>query len=115
MVNKPKIKGTAWESDIVQFLRDNGFPLAERRALTGGKDKGDVTGLGFPVVIEAKNEKTITLGTYASEVQAEMVNADADFGAAWVKRRGKSSPGDAYVVLDGWQWVRIMQALRDLP
>lgn len=112
MVNKPKIKGTAWETALVNFLIENGFSTAERRALSGTKDKGDVAGLGLPVVIEAKNEKTITLGTYLAEVHAEMVNADATYGVAWVKRRGKTSPGDAYVVMDGWQWLAILKLLR---
>jgi hypothetical protein len=110
MVNKPKIKGTAWETAIVDFLRAD-FPAVERRALTGTKDKGDVTGLGIPVVIEAKNEKTITLATYLAEVQAEIANAGADYGVAWVKRRGKTSPGDAYVLMDGWQWLRILKLI----
>lgn len=114
MVNRPRVKGTTWESAIVAFLRDNGFPNAERRALNGSQDKGDITGLGLPVVNEAKNTKAFTPSTFLDEVHAEMTNADAQYGVAWVKRRGKTSPGDAYVLMDGWQWLAIMKLLERL-
>lgn len=44
MVNRPKDKGTWAETRVTEFLRDNGWPYAERRALAGVTDKGDITG-----------------------------------------------------------------------
>ena len=44
MTGRPKDIGTAAETAVVRFLRDNGFPLAERRALHGSTDRGDITG-----------------------------------------------------------------------
>ena len=44
MVNKPKILGTQWETDVVRYLQAHGAPLAERRALSGPVDKGDIAG-----------------------------------------------------------------------
>ena len=40
-----KSKGTAWETAIVRFLKDRGWPNAERRALGGANDRGDIAGV----------------------------------------------------------------------
>ena len=45
-MSKQRQKGTLHETNVVAFLRDNGFPYAERRALNGQFDKGDITGCG---------------------------------------------------------------------
>jgi hypothetical protein len=44
-VSKSRAKGTSWESAIVTYLIEQGWPHAERRALAGALDKGDITGL----------------------------------------------------------------------
>jgi hypothetical protein len=44
-MSKAKAKGTSAETAVVKFLIDNGFPYAERRALNGALDLGDITGL----------------------------------------------------------------------
>ena len=98
MVNPSKQKGTAFETAIVGYLREHGFPYAERRALHGNHDRGDVAGVpGW--VLELKAEKKIDLAGYVAEVEVERVNDGAQFGAAVVKRRGKPTR-DAYVVMD---------------
>ncbi|GAB7039723.1 MULTISPECIES: hypothetical protein [Catenuloplanes] len=102
-------KGTAWETAIVRFLNDNGVPHAERRAKNGMKDRGDIAGIPG-VVIEAKNERAIALASYLAEAEAERINDGADLGVAWVKRRGKSSPGDGYVVMTGATLVQLLAA-----
>lgn len=90
-------KGTAWESQVVDYLREHGQPHAERRALCGTSDKGDVAGVPG-VMLECKNEAKVTLGAYADEVKLQTANAGAQIGAAVVKRRNRG-PGDAYVVM----------------
>jgi len=97
MANPSKRKGTAWESQVVAYLQDHGQPYAERRALCGTSDKGDVSGIPG-VMLECKAEKTVTLGAYADEVKVETANAGASIGVAVVKRRNRG-PGDAYVVM----------------
>ena len=77
-----KRKGTAWESQVVTYLRDHGQPYAERRALAGSSDKGDVAGVPG-VMIECKAEKTITLGAYADEVKTQTTNAGARLAQRW--------------------------------
>lgn len=104
-----RAKGTAWESAIVDFLTRHGFPHAERRALNGALDKGDIAGIPG-VVIEAKNCKTITLGAFVDEANRERDNAAACIGVAWVKRRGKASAADGYVVMDGPTFLTLLHA-----
>lgn len=108
-MNRNKQRGTAWESAIVQFLRDNGVPHAERRALCGNKDRGDVAGIPG-VCLEAKAAKELRLAAWVDEAEAERANDGADIGVVWVKRKGKTCPGSGYAVLSGAQLVRLLQA-----
>lgn len=102
-------KGTTWETAIVQYLRDNGAPHAERRALNGNKDRGDIAGIPG-VVIEAKSAARITLAQWADETEQERRNDRAAVGACWIKRRGKASPGHGYVVLTGERFLGLLAA-----
>lgn len=95
-----KRKGTAWESAIVAYLRDKGFTYAERRALSGSADKGDLTGVPG-IVVEAKSVSRLDLSGWLDEAEQERDNAHADIGIVWIKRRGHTSPGRAYAVLSG--------------
>jgi len=106
MANASKKKGTAWETALVEYLKLSGFPYAERRALCGTSDRGDVAGIPG-VVLEAKAEKTITLSTYMDEVATEKQNANAQVGAAVIKRRNRG-PGSAYVVMPLSQFVEMI-------
>lgn len=108
-MNRSKIKGTSWETQIVAFLRDRGWPHAERRALAGNADRGDVAGVPA-VVIEAKSCARIELAAWLDEVEAEKRNDRADVGLVWVKRKGRTSPGAGYVVMSGEQAVQLLQA-----
>ncbi|MFI6763315.1 hypothetical protein ACIBF5_29695 [Micromonospora sp. NPDC050417] len=109
-----KRKGTGWETAVVDYLRANGVPYAERRTLNGAKDRGDVAGIPG-VVIECKNERAITLAEYADETETERRNDQAAVGVAWIKRRGKGSPGDAYVLMTGEQLVQLLAAAGYIP
>jgi len=108
-VSAARAKGTRWESAIVTYLNEQGFVMAERRALAGTLDKGDITGIPG-VVIEAKNTKTIPLAQFLDQAIVEAHNANADVGVAWIKRRGKGSPADGYVVMDGTTFLELLTA-----
>jgi hypothetical protein len=99
-VSAAKAKGTAWETAVVNTLRDYLSHRVERRTLSGSKDRGDIAGLP-DVVIECKNAAKVDLAGWLDEANTERRNADAMVGAVWFKRRGKSSPRDGYVLLDG--------------
>lgn len=101
-------KGTAWESAVVDLLRASGWPHAERRAMNGALDKGDVN-LGPGVVIECKAHAAINLAAFLEEAKREAANANAQVGVAWVKRRGKASAADGYVVMDGATFMHLLK------
>lgn len=111
MVNKPRIKGTLWETAVCQYLREHGFLATERRALAGNTDRGDIAGIQG-VMVEAKNTTRLELGQFMAEVQAQTANANAWLGVAWIKRRGKTSPGSGYVVMTGEQFTQVLLALK---
>jgi hypothetical protein len=104
-----KRKGTAWESSIVAFLREKGFTYAERRALSGALDKGDLAGVPG-LVVEAKHVSRTDLSGWLDEAEQERDNAKADVGVVWMKRRGYTSPGRAYVVMSGDDLVWLLKA-----
>jgi hypothetical protein len=104
-------KGTAWETRIVRYLVDEGFPAVERRALAGATDKGDVSGL--PVVVEAKNCKTTALAAWVDEATVEARNAGVPVGVVWHHRRGKASPADGFVTMSGSAFVELLHDLID--
>jgi hypothetical protein len=93
MTNRSKNIGTAAESAVVRACKVNGFPDAERRALAGSMDKGDV--LVCPgVIIEVKaGEAAIRasdslVDKWLAETDAEIVNAEAQIGFLVMKRKG---------------------------
>lgn len=91
-----KQKGTAAETAVVKYLNELGY-TAERRAMGGMFDKGDIVVKELPgVVFEVKAVKRIELAQFQNELRAEMLNAGADFGVLIVKRSGKSNPGEWY-------------------
>lgn len=106
-MSKERAKGTAAETAVVKFLREHGFPYAERRALHGVNDKGDITGCG-PIVFEVKNHKTLDLAGWMKELDVEMRNADVRFGAVIAKKRGTTDPGDWYAVMPFYRLLDLL-------
>lgn len=97
MSNPSKAKGTKFEVDVVEYLRTHGFPHAERRALRGTNDAGDIAGVvGF--TIEVKNHKALDLGNWCKQAAAEAVNAG---GSRWavVHKRRQHSTAEAFVTI----------------
>ena len=107
-MNKSKAKGTLFESAVVDYLRENGWPHAERRTLAGVNDRGDVAGV-VGVCLEVKNAAAIKLAEWIKETLVEKANAKARVGALWIKRRGKTSAGEGYVVMTGEQFVQLLK------
>jgi hypothetical protein len=107
-VSAGKQKGTREETAVVNFCRDHGFTWADRVPLSGNRDRGDVTlGPGSPV-IEVKNQNRHSFAEWLDEANAEAANAGAPFGVVWAHRRGKGSPGDGYVVMDGHTFLKLL-------
>lgn len=114
VVNKPKRTGTSWEGAIVEYLRTAGVLHAERRTLSGSNDRGDIAGIPG-VVIEAKNAARLDLAGWLAEAAKERANDHAHTAVVWAKRRGKTSPGAGYVVMDGATFVALLRAAGYIP
>lgn len=94
-----KKKGTAAEREVVKYLQQ-WWPAAERRALSGNKDKGDVAGIPG-VVVEVKAAKTPQLAAWQRETLAEQANAGATQCMLVVKQPYKPvSQWDAWLRID---------------
>jgi hypothetical protein len=90
---RPKDIGTRGERTVVDYLNANGFAQAERRALHGNTDLGDITGIPG-VVIEVKaGEQTLGVGpgskkaaAWIAETETERANAGAEIGILVLQR-----------------------------
>lgn len=95
-----KDKGTAAEREVVKYLRSKYWPYAERRALTGRLDRGDVTGV-LGVVIQVKDVQQKKLGTWFEEVQVQAANDGGSVAVLVVRTFRKNvSKWDTYVQLN---------------
>lgn len=93
MTNRPKRKGTRFESELRGYLRARlADERIDRRVLHGTQDMGDIYGIrahGLEGIVEAKAHKTFTpayVRRWREETLAERGNADADFALLVVKR-----------------------------
>lgn len=120
-MNRSKQIGTAGESAVVGYLRPNGFPGAERRALAGVHDLGDITGTG-PLCWEVKaggaaaNASDGQVSKWLDETEVERQNAQADYGLLVMKRAGigPARAGEWWAVLPAWQFLSL-QGIRHSP
>ena len=99
MTNRSKNKGTAAESAVVKHARANGFPLAERLALRGSKDQGDVrlmanVHLEVKAGAAAESASDAQIAEWMDEADVEAGNADVRHCWLVTKRKGKGKAGD---------------------
>lgn len=124
MSNPSKAKGTAAETAILKYVRANGFPWAERLALSGAADCGDISLLpGRLIVLEAKAHASAATGQpgdaqladWMRQTRSERVNAGADYGVLVVKRKGTADPGRWFAYVTADQFAMLLGADLDLP
>lgn len=82
-----KQKGTSAERAVANYLARTAFPDADRRPLSGAKDKGDIGGVGR-LVFEVKAAKAWQIAQWLRETEQERVNAEAHFGILVYKPPG---------------------------
>jgi hypothetical protein len=102
-----RAKGTGAETAVVNYLRVQGWPHAERRALGGAKDRGDIAGV-VSTVIEVKNCARMELAQWVDEAEVEAGNDDAMYGVVWHKRRGRGSPSGWFVTMSGATFTALL-------
>ena len=92
MTARPRDIGTMTETAVVRAIRP-WFPHAERRALTGVLDQGDITGTPG-VVWEVKGGAAAAAASdgqvalWLAETERERLNAGAAIGVLVMKRKG---------------------------
>lgn len=97
-----KAAGTRFETLIARCLAQHVDDRIERRAKTGGKDRGDLSGWrhrGMRIVAELKDVSRLNLAGWVTEAETERGNDDAAVGLVIAKRRGHGDPLDQYVVM----------------
>lgn len=99
-----KAAGAQFERAIADALAEHIDDRIDRRVKTGAKDRGDVGGVrlspalrGGRVVIECKNERGVSLGTWYGEADVERGNDDAVVGVVAHKRQGKAAGLDQWI------------------
>lgn len=105
-MSKSRAKGTAAETRFAAYFRAHGFPLCERRALSGSNDRGDLSGIPG-VMIEVKNTKQFELAEWMDEVIVEKQNAKASIGVCIFPRRNHAA-GRAYVLMELDQFIEMI-------
>lgn len=108
MVNRPRAIGTVAETAVARYLQDHGFGGAERRALAGAIDKGDVAGTPG-LAWEVKAGRTLCLSQWLRETETERRNAKAQFGILVVKPAGfgVTRVGKWWAVMRKGEWDRL--------
>ncbi len=120
MANPNKAKGTAWESEIRDYLNrflglvdddariTNPFSAmnVRRPAQEGARDVGDVH--AAPFVLEAKNTAGSAVPTWIRQAEIEAVHAGFPYGVVVQKARGRRTRwGRVHVSVRTWTRVRL--------
>lgn len=107
-----KAAGTAFETLVSRYLAAAlNDDRIERRARTGGKDRGDVGGVrvhGQRLVIEAKNCSKQALPQWVNEAHTEAGNDDALVGIVVAKRHGVGDPARQWVHMELGDFVKLI-------
>jgi hypothetical protein len=105
VTNRPKQIGTSGESAVAKHLRENGYPNAERRALHGTTDLGDIVGTPFAVEVKAGKAAEVSapadLLAWQSQTLTETINSGNRIGVLVCKRKGVG----ATRVGEWWAWL----------
>ncbi len=112
LVTSPqKQKGSAYERNIVLYLREQGFNVDRTRA-GWADDRGDVHGIEHPVLgpftIECKNHKAMELSGWMAELDREVAANGGGLGAVVHKKRGESRNENQYATLPLWMLVQLI-------
>ena len=114
MTNRSKSIGTASERAVVRYLAAHGFPAAERRALHGATDLGDIT--GTPSLCwevkggeAAKDASDKRVAAWFDEAREEAGNAGATYGFLIVARRRKNVR-DWWAVIDVCDLAKLVRS-----
>jgi hypothetical protein len=98
MANRNQRVGTEFETLVLQGFQTR-YPQAVRLGKQGRYDKGDIWLPDASFVVECKREKSIQLGVWMGEAEAEAAHAGRPIGVVVHKRRGKADWQSQWVTL----------------
>jgi hypothetical protein len=102
-------KGADGENAVVRTLLPI-YPMAERRAKQGSKDRGDIGGVAPGVVIEVKARPSrFCPSEWLTEADVEAANDRANLAVVWFKLKGKGNPLDWPVMMRGRYFLPMLQ------
>lgn len=85
------------------------YPMAERRAKQGNKDRGDVGGVCPRLVIEVKHApKRYEISEWLKEADRESINDSAELSVVWFKIKGTTDPLDWPVMMRGRYFLKML-------
>jgi hypothetical protein len=103
------------ETITVAYLAQHIDDGIERRVTNGAKDRGDIAGLrahGKRVVVEVKNRRDWTPGTWLREAEKERQNDNALAGVVVAKRHGIADPAQQIVLMTLADLVALLNGAR---
>lgn len=86
-MSQSRRKGTSAETAVVNYLQLRGWPYAERRALHGSNDRGDITGTPG-ICWEVKAGSRLCIPEWMRQTETERLNDGATLGVLVVKPVG---------------------------
>lgn len=108
MSSPSKAKGYAYEKRLVDYLRTQGAPHAERIPAGATADRGDITGTPG-VVWECKDQSRDGLPAWVDECETEMGHARAIIGAVIHHRRGNGHIGGDFATMRLDTYLRLLR------
>jgi len=116
MGNKHKAKGTAFETLVVNYLKEHGFQGAHRTALQGINDSGDINGIVqrdnlSELAVQCKNQKAFDLSGWLNDTVEQAKKLKDGVPLLVVKRPGKGAKalGDSYAVMRLDDIIRLLR------
>src|SRR3954454_11658070 len=109
MTNSARNKGRDFESMIRDYFRSIGLPV-ERIPAGMKDDRGDLSGIaGWTVQLKCyPRDMGRAIREGLADLEVQQANADPPYGAAIVKRPGKTDPGRQLVVMEVWQYGAVL-------
>lgn len=99
-------KGAGAEVDVVNYLREHGYPDARRYLAGDGRQPGDIDGIPG-VCLEVKNQARYELAEWMGQTEAE---AGANLPVLLVKARGQADPGRWFTIMRFEDFVGLLGA-----
>jgi len=105
-MSKARQKGTAFENDVLAFLQ-TWFPDAKRTEFSS--PLGDLAGM--PIVLECKNQKTMTLPAWLDQARKSGEKTGLPF--AIVHKRARANVSKTYVTFELDQLAPLLRIIAD--